>query len=345
MTEIALSTKVGPSKSGKRIEYLDAIRGVASLMVVVQHSVELWVPRFLRWSLDYVNFGRVGIVAFFLVSGYVVGLTLTSQSAQTFSVRRFWRLYPAYWAATIVYVAASVGTGSFKLDEYSIFVLILNVAMLQGFLGLVSVLGVAWTLGLEIVFYLQSVAMKLVSHLEKGVWLGFIWLVLFAVQVAANEFMGVNFQLPVPLMLFTASFGFAWYLWDTKKCKAVFAYLAAALTAVPLLGGLLVAAKVDQEGWSSIGFNASYLLGVALFAIAYSLRSRQSAPALIWLGSISYGLYLIHASILVTLQVFDLPAPVLVSAAVLASILAGWAMHMVLERPAIGFGRKITKTW
>lgn len=35
---------------------LDAIRGVGSLMVVVQHSLELWVPGFLRWSLDYINF-------------------------------------------------------------------------------------------------------------------------------------------------------------------------------------------------------------------------------------------------------------------------------------------------
>lgn len=239
-------------------------------------------------------------------------------------------------------MAATASTGSFILDEYSIFVLIINITMLQGFLAIGSVLGVAWTLGIEIVFYLQSVAGKFLGHLEKGVWLGFVWLVVFVLQVAANEFKGLNFGLPVPLMLFTASFGFAWYLWDTKRCKAVFAHLIAALTAVPLLGGLLVAPEVVQGGWSPLGFNVSYLLGVALFAIAYLLRSRQSLPILIWLGSISYGLYLIHASVLAALEVVDLPAPVLVLAAVLASVLGGWAMHAWLEKPAIWFGRKIT---
>lgn len=342
MTEKALSREGPLARSRQRIDYLDAIRGIASLMVVVQHSAEIWVPGYLQWSLDFVNIGRVGIVAFFLVSGYVVGLTLTSQSAKTFSVRRFWRLYPAYWVATITYAAVIAATGSFKVDEYSIFVFILNVTMIQGFFGLMSVLGVAWTLGMEVVFYVQSIASKLMGQLEMSVWLGFIWLVFFAVQVAANKFMGINFQLPVPLMLFTASIGFAWYLWDTKKCKAVFAYLISVITAVPVLGGLLVPAPGPQGGWSPTGFNLSYLLGVAVVAIAYLFKSRQSPPILIWLGSISYGLYLIHASVLAALEVVDLPAPVLVLAAILASILAGWAMHIWLEKPAIKLGRKIT---
>lgn len=343
MAVVAIGNAHNVARSGKRIDFLDAIRGIASVMVAVQHPLEVWVPGYLEWSLTYVNLGRIGIVAFFVVSGYVVGLTLSSQTSKTFIIRRFWRLYPAYWLTTLIYVGVSLLTGRLALDEFSLFVVLLNVTMLQGFLGVTSVLGVAWTLGSEIAFYTQSLVAKAGRALTHSVWFGFFWLALFGVEVATNRLTGSRFLSVAPLMMFTASLGFALFLWDSGKSKAVFTYLAAAALVVPALGQDFVYSPQYGDGsWRALGFNASYILGLALFATMYLTRHLPSPRILIWLGAISYGLYLIHGSVLAALEPLELPSPVLILAAITGSIVAGWATHVWIEKPATRLGRRLT---
>ncbi|TFV84149.1 acyltransferase [Microbacterium sp. dk485] len=336
MTEIVTQSKRG------RIEYIDGIRGVGALMVAVQHPFERAFPAYLEWSAQYVSLGRVGIVAFFLVSGYVVGLTLSGQTARTFTVRRFWRLYPTYWLATIAYVVAAVATGEAQLD-YSIFVIAVNITMIQGFVGMTSILGVGWTLGIEIAFYAQSVLGKLTRLLDKTVWLGLAWLGLFVAMGIGNFAFGTDFSAVMPLMMYTGSVGFALYLRERNRSRALTTLVIVGLTIMPVAAWLV---EGDSRGTSGtvMSFLISYYAGAAVFAVSYALRSRETPKLLLSLGATSYALYLFHEVVMAALAPL-VGAPLLyVPLNVTASLAIAWAIHLLVEKPSITRGRKLTPT-
>jgi len=116
--------------------------------------------------------------------------------------------------------------------------------------------------------------------------------------------------------------------------------LAAGVIVVPV-GAYLAVDGAAQ--WAPFTYSASYLAGLALFGFFY-LFHRQRCPAtLVWLGSISYALYLFH---LVVIDALDL-IPELIPAskiglAVVLVFLVSWLVHSWIEKPSIALGRKLS---
>jgi peptidoglycan/LPS O-acetylase OafA/YrhL len=328
----------------RRIEYIEGIRGVAALAVVVHHAVERVAPEYKAWAFEWLHMGRIGVVAFFVVSGYVVALMLVGrdQTPRAFAIRRFWRLYPIYWLTTILYVFTVIATGVAPLD-YSIVVVLLNVTMIQGFIGVPSILPVAWTLGIELAYYAQTVVTKLARLLEKGVWLGFAWLAIFAGYAVYNfaEFGARDGSMP--LMMFTASLGFAFFLWQEGRSRAFLPMLLAAVLVVPILGGMLkFHGNGDFEPFTPVGFGLSYLAGLALFGAFYLARSHQMYRWILRLGAISYALYLIHMTVLLALRgIQDIPI-LFITAGITLSVIAAGLLYRFVEKPSIAIGRQHT---
>ena len=89
-----------------RIKYLDGLRGIAILLVVFYHAFSRWTD-ILPYSNDYSNIifeqGFLGVQLFFLISGFVILMTLDkTQSFQNFIYRRWLRLFPAMFVCTII---------------------------------------------------------------------------------------------------------------------------------------------------------------------------------------------------------------------------------------------------
>ena len=328
-----------------RLDFIDAIRGVASLVVVVHHTLESLSRGYNQWSHEHVDLGRVGIVAFFVVSGYVVGLTLTSQSPRTFTVRRFWRLFPIYWLATVLWIVVWVATGHSLDAQIGGLAVVANVLMVQGFVGVFSILGPGWTLGIELAFYAQSVVSKIARLLKQSAWLGFAWLAIFATLASSNATRGTAYSDVVPLMMFTASLGFALFRWDTDRDRTFFPLLAAAVVVVPVFG-VALATTEDQPGvWPASGFNASYLAGLGLFAVFYALREKAMPSWLLWLGAVSYSLYLVHVTVIQIVgatPVWAVGAWLAVPVVAMSSLVTAGVLHRYVERPATDRGRKLT---
>ncbi|MCH1882687.1 acyltransferase [Agrococcus sp. ARC_14] len=324
-----------------RLDFLDGVRGVASLLVVVHHTVEALSREYSIWAHSHVDLGRLGIVAFFVVSGYVVGLTLSGQSARTFVVRRFWRLYPVYWITTAIWLTAWLMLGNPMPAELGAFAIAVNLTMVQGVIGGWSILTPAWTLGIEIAFYSQSVAAKLVRRLHWVSWAGWLWLAAFGVLAMSNLLAGTSYSALVPLLLFTASLGFALFRWDVARDRSFWPLLAAAVFIVPLLGMAL--GNEPQPGvWPPMGFNVSYLAGLALFAGFYAIRHVALARPLLWLGGISYSLYLIHLTAIQLVghtPLWQIPIAGPLAAAALSLALAA-VLHRWVERPSTALGRR-----
>ena len=89
----------------KRIQELDALRGIAAMMVVLYHYTTRYDQLYehsvsLPFSFSY---GTFFVQLFFIISGFVIFLTLDqTKNSLDFVVSRISRLYPAYWTAIVI---------------------------------------------------------------------------------------------------------------------------------------------------------------------------------------------------------------------------------------------------
>ncbi|WP_214411495.1 acyltransferase family protein [Sphaerisporangium fuscum] len=153
-----------PPARAARQSWLDALRGLAALIVVFEHSLDALLPEVRGSVSPWFDFGQYGVLVFFLVSGYVVPVSLERRgSVRGFWITRFFRLYPL-WA-----LAAAAGTVFGVLGVYSVLPgeaadrpwtwFLAHVTMLQDLLQVPSVVNVFWTLSYEMAFYLLVTAM------------------------------------------------------------------------------------------------------------------------------------------------------------------------------------------
>ena len=106
-----------------RYRMLDCWRGLACLMVVVHHAGDAlaWADAggsgatdWLKWlTVLAVRRMNLGVSLFFVISGYCIAASAESTgrkggSPWAFMGRRFWRIYPPYWAALLGFVAIVV---------------------------------------------------------------------------------------------------------------------------------------------------------------------------------------------------------------------------------------------
>jgi exopolysaccharide production protein ExoZ len=158
------------------ISNLQVLRGLAALAVVFYHTA------FVIPGLQHTDFQAVCV--FFVISGFIMTY-ITRETAEGFLAHRLIRILPLYWIATVFYVAWTRGGFSSVLGDPSMIYrgpghfLTTNQASLiyetaQSLLfvprfddaGTVvfPVLGVGWTLNLEMYFYVLFSAALLISR-------------------------------------------------------------------------------------------------------------------------------------------------------------------------------------
>jgi peptidoglycan/LPS O-acetylase OafA/YrhL len=150
--------------SAGRLAWLDLLRGVAALVVVLHHATYYFTPRMRAGMGGWFDPGLYGVLVFFLVSGYIIPASLERHG----QVRRFWisriaRIYPLLTVACAITVLPFVlGVRDLRagLGEYDPMTAVLaHLTMLQDVLGVPNVINVLWTLSYEMVFYLLVVAL------------------------------------------------------------------------------------------------------------------------------------------------------------------------------------------
>jgi len=69
-----------------RFEFLDVARGIAALAVLLQHSAEIAFPSLRHFSESIFNFGMFGVTLFFLVSGFIIPISMERAG----TLKAFW---------------------------------------------------------------------------------------------------------------------------------------------------------------------------------------------------------------------------------------------------------------
>lgn len=93
------------AEAKNRLQALDALRGIAALGVVLFHYLpyyhELYGHDFT--PPEILEFGRYGVHLFFMLSGFVIFMTLQrTENAGMFALARAFRLLPALWIGILI---------------------------------------------------------------------------------------------------------------------------------------------------------------------------------------------------------------------------------------------------
>ncbi|MBM2620584.1 acyltransferase [Actinoplanes sp. LDG1-06] len=148
------------ARSRPRLAAIDGLRLLAALAVLSYHYTVAWridgvrLPEyFLPTTVHVTIYGFLGVELFFLISGFVIGMSSWGRTLGQFFASRVSRLFPAYWAAVVI---TGLAVMAFPLsdDRPSLLDLAVNLTMMQQPLGHDPVDGVYWTLFIELKFYL-----------------------------------------------------------------------------------------------------------------------------------------------------------------------------------------------
>lgn len=329
------------SIANPRVGELDALRGLAALGVVAFHYTTFYQQE--QGHLQPLGFGfpagNYGVHLFFLISGFVIFMTLErTRSAMDFAVSRFSRLFPAYWAAMAI-TAAVIYTVGMPIQRIPMVDLAVNLTMLQEVLGFAQLDGSYWTLQAELFFYLQMLFWCMLGQLKRIRWIIAVWLVMAMVYaLTAQRHIHFSYTLRELLLLRHIPFfalGILFYCLysGSGERRANIALIALSLVAI----GVSYAQAYLAAG----------LVCCAIFAlfVAGKLRWLRAVP-FVFLGVISYSLYLLHQAIgfavIHRLEAAGVPSFAAVVATALMMLALAAALTYGVERPAM---RGIRQWW
>jgi peptidoglycan/LPS O-acetylase OafA/YrhL len=291
-------------------------------------------------------YGWLGVHLFFLISGFVIGMSCWGRGVGGFLTARAVRLYPAYWVSVLV-VAVVLVLLADPLRPVTLGGTVVNLTMFQEAVGTTPVAEVYWTLWAEVRFYLLfSLVVWWGPSYRRIVTFCVVWL---AAVTFLKAFVPDGTLPHIVLMsdyapLFTGGvglflihrFGGSPAAWGIVGVSFLLSVPAARFRA-----GMEADPGQTVPTWPAVVILAVCFLLVTAVAMGWLswLRGRW----LVVLGAVTYPLYLLHVDLggplLRTLQ-WHVPPAVLVVAVTLLVIGVAWLVHRYVERPVTAAARR-----
>jgi peptidoglycan/LPS O-acetylase OafA/YrhL len=302
-----------------RIASLDGLRAVAVALVLGFHVQRDWVPG-----------GFAGVDIFFVLSGFLITTILLAEIAEhgrinyrAFFVRRALRLMPALWlmvGATMAISFLLFPTAVHQIAADALWVLTYTSNWQRSFIEIFGdslIYNHTWSLGIEEQFYLtwplalsfvaarlnrrQLLACTLVSVVAVSCWR-------IALLADGNSAFRIyhGFDTRADQLLIGCSLAIAM---TVSACRAT---LAALLRRVPSLSLVLIA-SLPMIGWlwpfgttgmlvagfTLNGLFAAIVIADCVLCPLHPLPRLLSLTPIIYIGRISYGIYLWHVPLIV----------------------------------------------
>ncbi|MFC6080682.1 acyltransferase family protein [Sphaerisporangium aureirubrum] len=224
-----------PSPSGQRLAWLDALRGVAALAVVLEHMLYRFVPVLRPY---WMNLGIYGVMVFFLVSGYIIPASLENRGdVRAFWVGRLFRLYPLYLLIIVVVLLSIPLVPPRDALTLDLATAAAHATMLIDMVGAAGLADTMWTLSYEMAFYLLVTALFVGGlHRRSG-----LWAVVFAVAALGAGLLLVTplpDRVPASLVSFgVMAVGLALVIAGSGRVRAAGALMVGGLAVVLVLVG------------------------------------------------------------------------------------------------------------
>lgn len=331
-----------------RLLGLDVLRGFAAVAVMVHHHGQYYDQLYSGRAPLPMDFfaGHFGVELFFIISGLVILMTIERKATVwAFAVARAARLMPCFLAAlglaTVILVVAPMP----PLDTPTIGRFLANVTMAPLLFGERVVDLPYWTLSYEMVFYLSMGLLLALGRLRQLEWIAIAWI---AAGLAFTSVADVDHHRRTSILLLAYYSNF----FVIGMCL----YLVHAGRARPLTWiALVLAILTSARGGGEQAFHASsglYLSLTAAFALLVWLATTAlgqwaAVPPLVFLGRISYPLYLVHVVLGFQVIRFGVEhgwsTAEGVVAAVAVSLVAATLLHYLVEVPGQRWSAKARK--
>ncbi len=364
----------------KRLEHIQALRGIAAVMVVLSHLLIVerkYSPDNISGQVlgDWALFGMVGVDLFFVISGFIMVWVMWERprgikAAAQFLWARAARIYPLYWLISLavfgVYLVMPSAVFSSIDAQPSIWK---SFALFPDTRE--PLLAVGWTLIHEMYFYCVFALIMLLPRrmllpsltLWSAVILGagkLGWPELGA--VSKTVFSPLTFEFIAGALIGYGLRGYGLKRFGHRKNLLLAGFIAVA--ALVLIWGLtlFLAQEFILEGFQAEpSLRVKYFIAAASASVlVFALRDISAAPVwkpLVVLGDWSYALYLSHILSLAVLgRVWQSVASeaskganlvgnavVLIAMLALTITVAGLIYHFV-ERPIMNAVRRKTTT-
>ncbi|MFJ2713333.1 acyltransferase family protein [Pseudomonas sp. NPDC087346] len=334
-----------------RIKSLDGARGIAALLVVLDH----YVTALIEAPTDSVAYyfasfiGSYAVGLFFITSGFVVAASATTSSGSDFFVKRIFRLYPIAIAAVALRILSEYIIESPRNLDFENFLLSVSLFGSDFLPNEFLVEPIFWTLAIEVKFYLLIGFAYFLARAFKAD--------LYSIALVSLIFLAVGrfHIIPYhPMHQWATNFGvlastlpmliLGWIFWLFHSNQISLQKLLAGL-----VGILLVLSIAPFPIYVSLEKGApSWLLAFATFC--YLIYFQDQCTFLFnrvfqLLGKISYSLYACHMAVAVLIKRFS-PDNSLSTFIIFlsASLIISYVVHILIETPMVRFSRNLMRS-
>ena len=330
-----------------RIDFANALRGIAALVVLVSH----YVVMFEQIHGEYGGFAALPAGSYpelvLWLNDLIKPIHLGAPGGRSaFLVARLFRLLPTYAVGLAISFGAwswATSHNGIPFDRGTLAVYLSNISLFRDWIGVQQVDGVVWTLEVEAKFYL-AILIFWGAVAAQRIWPA---LVIAALAIAVAPLHAqfplswnppANFVWTVPFLAYMCiGVGFSFHYMGRLSTRGL-VILAAALLAV-FVG-------VSRYNHVSAEVPASYAFALGVFAALYAWRRNWGGGAVVsFFARISYPLYAVHAPIgYVALRYLigsgwnAMAAFGVVTGGV---TLLAWLMHVLIEGPSQDIGKRL----
>ncbi|WP_236170134.1 acyltransferase family protein [Pseudomonas parasichuanensis] len=346
----------------RRFEFIHLLRGIAPILVIWAHLADWWpTAQGIHWAgqdiwTDYVvnplrlsQFGgHLGVVIFFIISGFVITHASLRESRTEFFTRRLFRLAPMLVLSILLTVLAvrlsqywglPKPIGSETIKPLDIF---LNITLLSWFIGTPWVLSVAWTLLIEVAFY--TAVLLAIPLRDRHVTSTFVILaicvsMIIPIQMFFDASQYLDRIIYLPFLIFGRC------LYFLRKNPSWKWTVISAICIATFFG--LHIMRFGTTLWTdSYPPITTYAIAIIAFITCMYAPIKRTPQPFRWLADISYSAYLIHlpagSVLLGALTHFGFPFYSAFFIAVAICLGLSTITFKTIERPMQNFGRSLT---
>ncbi len=315
-----------------RFKELDVLRGITALFIIFFHYTRAYPLQTANSFWGIFSYGYLGVSLFFIISGFVIFFTTDKvKSPQEFLIKRFARLYPAYWVCLILTFTLT-SLAQFPIFQRTLPEALIGLSMFQALVpGIRSIDGAYWSLLPELMFY---ILMLIPIILHRKDWkfirsMGIIWMLLCIIfsyipLTLTTWYIKSIVNLEYGMLFFA---GMVFYqIANNKNDKSN--YLLLALTYIAYF-------IQHRNNYIECGITLAFY-GIFLLFIYDKLQWIINKP-LMFIGTISYPLYLIHQFwgyiIIRYLKMWGLQSIFGLFIPLIISISLAWLITSYIEKP------------
>lgn len=299
----------------RRLESIDALRGVAAAYVVVYHMMLLPNPHLVppEWLKPVVSTGGTGVTLFFVISAFSLYYTMPKRLGEAsptlnFYLHRLFRIAPLFYAVMLLYYVRDyllfgVLHGPKVVIANLLFVFNIFPDLQTGYVW------ASWTIGVEMLFYL---AFPLIYRYVRNIWTAFglflggalLFIVIRTIVTGmpgvfgdANAYVQWTVFRHFPMfacgiIAFFAAEKLVLVQHEVeRKGLGLFLILLSIYLYSALLGGWLPQIFPESYYWQGVVYSL-LALGCLLNPVSIIVN-----PLTAFLGKLSYSIYLLHPTI------------------------------------------------